>query len=176
MVAALATQRLAELAWSRRNERRLRARGAVEHGRAHYPVMVLLHVAWLVGMALESSSERSRPGPQVRRAALGALLLVQPLRYWSIVTLGDRWTTRVLVPPDEPPVRSGPYRLLAHPNYLAVVTEIASAPLAVGAWRTAVLGTVLDAAVLRRRIAVESAALQQRFADRGTEESSQHDR
>lgn len=159
LVAALVTQRLVELAWSRRNERRLRARGAVEHGRSHYPAMVLLHTGWLVGMAVEPAVAGRAPGARVRRLAWSALLLVQPLRYWAIASLGDRWTTRVLVPPDEAPVATGPYRWIAHPNYVAVAVEIASAPLAVGAWRTALVGSVLDAVVLRRRIAVESAAM-----------------
>lgn len=159
LVGALATQRLLELAWSRRNERRLRARGAVEHGRAHYPAMVLLHAGWLVGMAVEPMVATRTPGRGVRRVAWAALLIVQPLRYWAIASLGDRWTTRVLVPPGEAPVRSGPYRYVSHPNYVAVLVEIASAPLAVGAWRTALVGTILDGVVLRRRIAVESAAL-----------------
>jgi len=159
VVGSLVVQRLGELAWSRRNEQRLRARGAVEHGRSHYPAMVLLHTAWLAGMTAESLLDGRRPGRRVRRVALIALLLAQPLRYWAIASLGDRWTTRVLIPPDEVPVRSGPYRWIPHPNYVAVVTEIASAPLVVGAWRTAAVGTVLDAVLLRRRIAVESAAL-----------------
>ncbi len=165
VVGSLVVQRLGELAWSRRNERRLRERGAVEHGRSHYPAMVLLHTAWLAGMTAESLLDGRAPGRGVRRTALAALLLAQPLRYWAIASLGDRWTTRVLVPPDETPVRSGPYRWIHHPNYVAVVTEIASAPLAVGAWRTAAVGTVLDAVLLRRRIAVESAALRDRSRD-----------
>lgn len=159
LVVALVAQRILELVWSRRNERRLRARGAVEHGRSQYPAMVLLHAAWLAGMAIEPVVAGRAPGHRVRRAALAALLAVQPLRYWAIASLGDRWTTRVLVPPDEPAIRSGPYRYLPHPNYVAVVVEIACAPLAVGAWRTALVGSVLDGIVLRRRIAVESAVV-----------------
>ena len=157
-VGALIAQRLAELAWSRRNERRLRARGAIEHDAAGYPAMVALHACWLAGMAIESAMTHRTATP-LRRLAFGAFVAVQPLRYWAIRSLGDRWTTRILVPPGEPPVRSGPYRWIAHPNYVAVAAEIAAAPLVVGAWRTSLMATVLDAAVLRRRITRESAAL-----------------
>lgn len=158
VVAAIAVQRLAELAWSRRNERRLRSRGAVEHDRRGYPAMVALHVGWLVAMTAEMSraSPTTRPW---RRLGIVALLVAQPLRYWAIWSLGDRWTTRVLVPPDEQPIASGPYSVVAHPNYVAVATEIAAAPLAIGAWRTAIVASVLDALVLRRRVRVETAAL-----------------
>lgn len=158
VVGAIAAQRLVELAWSRRNERRLRARGAVEHDRRGYPAMVALHVGWLAAMAAETSWA-SPTARSWRRLGVVALLAAQPLRYWAIWSLGDRWTTRVLIPPDELPVASGPYRVVAHPNYVAVATEIAAAPMAIGAWRTAIVGSALDALVLRRRVRVETAAL-----------------
>ena len=157
-VACLALQRLGELGWSKRNERRLRGRGAVEFGQSHYPVMVALHVGWLASMLVEGRRADSVPTP-VRAAALGVFVAAQPLRYWAIASLGDRWSTRVLVPPDEPPIAVGPYRHLNHPNYVAVVAEIAAAPLMLGAWRTAAWATVGNAAVLRTRLRVERAAL-----------------
>jgi methyltransferase len=157
-VAAVAVQRLGELVWSKRNERRMRARGAVEYGREHYPVMVALHVGWLVTMLIEAR----RPGAvpkAVRVLALGAFVAAQPLRYWAIAALGDRWSTRVLIPPGEPPLATGPYRYLAHPNYVAVVVELAALPVVLGAWRTAAWATVANALVLRTRVGVERTAL-----------------
>jgi methyltransferase len=96
----------------------------------------------------------------VRGLALGAFVAAQPLRYWAIASLGDRWSTRVLVPPDEEPSTTGPYRYLDHPNYVAVVVELAALPVALGAWRTALWATVANAAVLRTRVAVERSALE----------------
>jgi methyltransferase len=158
-VAVVAVQRLGELAWSKRNERRLRARGAVEYGRSHYPAMVALHAGWLASMIIES--RRTGAAPRVVRGlALGAFVAAQPLRYWAIASLGDRWSTRVLVPPDEEPSTTGPYRYLDHPNYVAVVVELAALPVALGAWRTALWATVANAAVLRTRVAVERSALE----------------
>lgn len=159
VVAALAAQRLGELAWSRRNERRLRDRGAVEYGRSHYPAMVALHVGWLASTLVEARRPGAVPRP-VRAAALGAFVVAQPLRYWAIASLGDRWSTRVLVPPGEAPVTTGPYRHLEHPNYATVVVELAAVPLALGAWRTALWATIANAEVLRRRIGVERQALE----------------
>lgn len=158
-VTVVAVQRLGELAWSKRNERRLRARGAVEYGRSHYPAMVALHVGWLASMLIEARRAGAAPSA-VRVFALGAFVAAQPLRYWSIASLGDRWSTRVLVPPDEEPSTTGPYRYLDHPNYVAVVVELAALPLALGAWRTAAWSTVANAAVLRTRIGVERKALE----------------
>jgi methyltransferase len=152
--AGVAGQRLAELAWSRRNERRLRARGAVLHGAEHYPWMVALHTCWLIGTVLEGGRRR-----RVHRAPLVAFLAMQPLRLWVLRTLGDRWTTRVLTVPGEPLVATGPYRLLRHPNYVVVAVEITTLPAAFGAWRTAGLASIANALVLRRRVRVEDAAL-----------------
>ena len=81
------------------------------------------------------------------------------VRYWTIRTLGPRWTTRVVVVPGEALVASGPYRLLRHPNYLGVVLELIALPLVHTAWVTAALASVANGLVLRRRIEVEAAAL-----------------
>jgi methyltransferase len=154
----LTAQRLGELVWSKRNERRLRERGAVEYGRSHYPVMVALHAGWLAGMLVESRRPSAVPR-SLRLASLGLFVAAQPIRYWAISTLGDRWSTRVLVPPGEAPISGGPYRYLDHPNYAVVVAEIAAAPLMLGAWRTSLLASLANAAVLHRRIDVERRAL-----------------
>ena len=158
VVAALAAQRIGELVWSKRNERRLVDRGAVEYGRSHYPAMVALHVGWLASTLVEARrpSEVSTPA---RAVAFGVFVAVQPLRSWAIASLGDRWSTRVLVPPGEAPLVTGPYRYLSHPNYVAVVAELAALPLALGAWRTAAWASVANAVVLRARISVEEEAL-----------------
>ncbi|MCA3749150.1 MAG: hypothetical protein IN808_08445 [Rubrobacter sp.] len=156
-VGLVALQRLLELALSRRNERRLRARGAVERGRGHYPAIVAVHVLWLAGTLVEGLL---RPGlPPWWPAALAAFLLAQPLRYWAILSLGERWSTRVLVIPGERLVRRGPYRYLRHPNYLAVVIEIFAFPMIFGAWVVAVVFSVLNALVLYVRIREEERAL-----------------
>jgi methyltransferase len=154
VVALVALQRLAELAVARRNTRRLLARGAVEHGRGHYPLLVALHAAWLASLPLAVAADRW-PDPIL----LGLYLLLQPLRVWTICSLGERWTTRIIVLPGAPPVRRGPYRWLAHPNYLIVAAEILLLPLAFGAWRLALLFTALNTLALHIRIRAEDRAL-----------------
>lgn len=160
IVAAVALQRLAELAYSRRNEARLRAAGAVEAGRGHYPLIVLLHATWLAAIAL------AVPGGQPANWLLLAIYaLLQLGRFWVIATLGPYWTTRILTLPDAPLVARGPYRLVRHPNYLIVVAEIAVLPLAFGAWRIALLFSLLNGLLLLWRIRVEDQALSQRRAE-----------
>lgn len=152
----LLVQRLLELRVARANERWARERGAVEYGREHYPLFFLLHPAWMLGLLWEGR----RSGGRVNWLALAAFVLAQPLRYWVIRTLGRYWNTRILIVPGGERVTGGPFQYVRHPNYVAVALELASGPLAVGAWRTALAGTLLNAALLLLvRIPAEERAL-----------------
>lgn len=158
LAALIAAQRLAELALAAANRRWLLERGAVEHGAGHYPLFVVLHAAWLAGWLAEGLA-RDAPGPGWPLWA-GLFLAAQGLRYWCVASLGRRWNTRILVLPGAPPVRSGPYRFLRHPNYLAVAVELACVPLIFGAWLTALAASLLNAwLLLAVRIPAEEAAL-----------------
>lgn len=157
-IALVALQRLFELRLSKRNERRLRVRGAVERGRGHYPVMVVLHSMWLASTLVEGILRGASP-PSWWMAPLVLFFLVQPLRYWAIFSLGDRWNTRILVVPGEKLVRRGPYKYLAHPNYVVVVVEIMAFPLVFGAWTTALVFSAANAALLFVRIKTEERAI-----------------
>jgi methyltransferase len=157
-VMLVAIQRLLELLYSRRNERRLLARGAVERGSGHYPVIVAIHSLWLVSTLVEGLLRGPEP-PAWWPVPLAAFLLVQPLRYWAILSLGENWNTRVLVVPGGKLVRRGPYRYFSHPNYVVVAVEILTFPLIFGAWITAVVFSLLNAALLYVRIRTENRAL-----------------
>jgi methyltransferase len=159
LILFIVAERLAELAISARHARRLRARGGIEHGASHYPAMVALHASFLAAAPAEVWIA-DRPflpwlGVPMTIALVAALLL----RYWVIVTLRGRWCTRVIVPPGEPPIASGPYRVLRHPNYLAVALEMPALALIHTAWVTALVFGALNLALLRVRIRVEDAAL-----------------
>jgi methyltransferase len=163
LVALVAAERILELAVSARNARRLRARGAVEAGRGHYPAMVAFHAALLAACAVEPALARPAWPWAAAVPAAALVLLAQALRWWVVATLGGRWTTMVLVLPDAPPVRAGPYRWLRHPNYLAVAVEATALPLAAGAWRTAIAATLGNALLLAIRIRAEERALGARW-------------
>ncbi|OCB42196.1 hypothetical protein A5721_28185 [Mycobacterium vulneris] len=158
LIVLVAAERVLELVVSKRNLRWSAARGGKEFGAGHYPVMVALHSALLVGSVLEARPRR--PSPILGRIMVAVVLAAQALRWWCITTLGKQWNTRVVVVPGATRVVDGPYRVLPHPNYVAVVTEGAALPLAGGAWVTAVLFSVANAALLRTRIRVENEALQ----------------
>ncbi len=159
LILLVVFQRSTELRLARRNERLARAAGAIEFGGGHFPWMVAIHTLFLISCVAEVWLLDRPFAP----AAAGAMLLLlagaTALRYWAISTLGERWTTRILVRPGLPLVTGGPYRWLRHPNYLAVVIEIAALPLVHGAWLTAVVFSVVNAALLTVRIRAENAAL-----------------
>lgn len=159
LLAFLVGQRLAELLYSRRNERRLLANGAREVGHRHYPFLVALHVAWIVSLATFVPVEAPLKGHW-----LAVFAVLQMLRLWTIASLGRFWTTRILTLPGAPLVHRGPYRFLKHPNYLIVAAEIAVVPLAFGAWQLAAIFTVANAALLWWRIRTENGALAGRRA------------
>lgn len=158
LLGLFALERAAELWLSARNARRALARGAVESGRGHYPAMVAVHALFLVACAAEALRFPAPPPRLALLAAAGALA-AQGLRWWAVASLGDRWNTRILVVPGEPPVTGGPYRWLRHPNYLAVAVEVACLPLAYGSWRTALAFSLANALLLRARIPAEERAL-----------------
>jgi methyltransferase len=159
LVALVALMRLIELRISRRHVAELKARGGVEVGANHYPWIVFVHLSFLVGCPLEVWLLDRPWFAGLGLPMLGLFAIGMGLRYWTIRTLGARWSTRVIVVPGEPLVTTGPFRVLRHPNYLGVVLELVALPMVHTAWITAVLVSIANGLVLRRRIAVETAAL-----------------
>jgi methyltransferase len=153
ILALVTAQRIGELWLSNRNTRRLLARGAYEVAPGHYPLLVAVHVLWLAALWVLA------PGRPVRPLWLAAFVLLEICRIWVIASLGDRWTTRIIILPGAALVRRGPYRFVNHPNYWVVGGEIAVLPLMFGFWDMALLFSALNAAVLSVRIREENKAL-----------------
>jgi methyltransferase len=146
-------QRAGELVVSRYNTRKLLARGAVEMSPRHYPLIVAVHTTWLISLWILGRDQ------SVNIVALSGYLVLQGFRFWTIRTLGPRWTTRIIILREQPLVLAGPYRFLSHPNYAVVAGEIALLPLALNLPLLAVVFTILNAAVLAIRIRAEDRAL-----------------
>jgi methyltransferase len=153
ILALVTLERLGELWLSHRNTKRLLAQGGHEVGAGHYPLIVGVHILWLAALWWLA------PIRSVDGFFLGLYVLLQVARFWTIEALGDRWTTRIIVLPDAPLVKRGPYRFVDHPNYVVVAGEIAVLPLVFGLWQVALIFTLLNAAVLAIRIRQENRAL-----------------
>ena len=153
ILALVTLERLGELWLAHHNTKALLQRGAVEHAAAHYPLIVLLHAAWLAGLYWFA------PQATIHMVWLLVFCVLQGLRIWVLATLGPRWTTRIIVLPATPLVRTGPYRFMSHPNYVVVIGEIAVLPLVFGLSLYALIFSILNAGVLCIRIRAENAAL-----------------
>jgi methyltransferase len=159
LVVAVGVQRLGEMAVSRRNAAWALARGGVETGRGHFPVMVMLHTGLLAGCVAEVWLAGRPFVPALGWPMLALVVASQGVRLWCVRALGPRWNTRVIVVPGTPPVTSGPYRFLRHPNYAVVVVEGLALPLVHSAWITAVVFTAANAPLLVVRVRAEHRAL-----------------
>jgi methyltransferase len=153
ILTVVSLQRLGELILSRHNTKGLLDEGAWEAAPGHYPFLVALHASWLGGLWLLA------PGRPVDVGFLLAYLAVQPLRIWILATLEGRWTTRIIILPNSPLVRHGPYAVISHPNYLVVVAEVALLPMAFHLGWYALIFSALNAAILLVRIHAENIAL-----------------
>ena len=159
VLGVLTAQRLLELVYARRNTKALTARGAVEHGKKHYPLMVAIHAGFLLALWLSTSPDAPMLWP-----LLLVFAALQAARLWVLATLGPYWTTRIISSPDFPRITKGPYRIVSHPNYWVVTLEILTIPLIFGHLQIAALWTVLNAGILFVRIRTENDALMRRTA------------
>lgn len=159
LLFAVGVERLAELVLAQRNLAWSRTRGGIEIGASHYPVMVALHLALLVGCVVEVAVMQRPFIPALGWTMLALVVAAQALRWWCITTLGRQWNTRVVVIPGAARVEGGPYRWFSHPNYVAVAIEGFALPMVHSAWVTALMFTALNAALMFTRISVENSAL-----------------
>src|SRR5579871_3473939 len=143
IIGLVVLQRFGEILLASRNTQWLKAKGAVEIGAGHYPLIVLLHMAWLMAVLW------LLPSPLVIHWVwIAVFVLLQAGRVWVIAALGPYWTTRIISLPGAPLVTTGPYRFLRHPNYLIVAGEILALPLAFGETLVAIVFSVANAAML----------------------------
>jgi methyltransferase len=153
ILTLVTVQRLAELVIARRNTAALMAAGGREVGAAHYPIIVLFHAAWLLGLWVFAR------GHDVNWILIAVFAVLQAARVWVLATLGPRWTTRIILMPEKPLVVGGPFKFIRHPNYAVVAAEIFILPLAFGLISFAIIGGVINLGILAYRISIEEAAL-----------------
>lgn len=151
-------QRISELFLAKSNEAATRKQGAVEYDKEGYKYIVFLHTAFLISFLVE----KIFLGRELNSFSLVLFIIfifTQILRYWALSSLGIYWNTKILVVPDLNLVKKGPYKYIKHPNYLAVITEIAVIPLIFSCYLTSIVFTILNLIILRRRINIEEKAL-----------------
>ncbi|MEO1067087.1 MAG: isoprenylcysteine carboxylmethyltransferase family protein [Pseudomonadota bacterium] len=151
-IGFLIAQRLVELWIAQRNTHRLLARGAQEHAPDHYKLIVAVHALWIFAIVVFGFDQA------ISWAWLAIYAGLQLFRLWILMSLGERWTTKIIIL-DEPLVAKGPYQYIKHPNYVLVIAEIIAAPMVLGLTWVAIVFTILNALVLAIRIPAENRAL-----------------
>jgi len=146
-------QRISELVIAKRNEKWLLEKGAVEYGQSHYPFMIALHALFIFSLIIEHIL---RGQPPLNWVFLVIYLVVLSFKFWALYSLGNYWNTKIYRVPGVYPVKKGPYKFLRHPNYVEVVCEIAVIPLVFHLYYTAIIFSILNAAMLTVRIRVEN--------------------
>jgi methyltransferase len=159
IITSILLQRVLEMRLSQGNEARIIAQGGREHAPEHFWVMKLLHASWIFAMGIEVFWLDRPFIPGLAVVGFIGLLVGQSLRYAAILTLGNRWTVRVMTLPNAPAVNQGIYRYVRHPNYLGVILEIAAVPLIHTAYITSIFFTLANALLLLTRIRSEERAL-----------------
>lgn len=158
--SVLIIQRLLELMIARRNEKWMKARGALEFGMKQYQFIVLVHSMFFVVFLFEKISFSRELSP-IWPFLAAVFVCAQLIRVWSISSLGRYWNTKIIVLPNVEVVKRGPYRFIKHPNYLVVSIELLVVPLMFGAYMTACLFTILNVLMLSIRIPAEEKALRE---------------
>lgn len=149
LLGLVALSRLFELAVSRGRVKSLEKKARPELA---YFAMIAVHVLLFVLPPIEVVV-LARSAPLALMVPMLILVLGSTvLRIWCIRLLGPSWNTRGVVSSEVPIVTSGPYHYIRHPNYLAVITEIAALPLVHGAWISSLVLTLLNGFVLAQRI------------------------
>ena len=161
LIIATAIERLIEVRVSLKHAKWSFEQGGVEHGKGHYPFMVILHTGFLFACVLEPWLLERPFLPWIGYPMLFIAISTQVLRWWCIKTLGYQWNTRVIIVPNLPRVTGGPYRYLSHPNYVVVALEGLALPLIHHAYYTAIVFTILNAALMYVRLRCENNALSQ---------------
>lgn len=156
-IAFIILTRLAELMYSRNNEKWLLAQGAVESGQTHYPYIVALHILFVVSLLAEASL---KPTLVFIPMIFVIYLMLLAFKIWVIRSLGKFWNTKIYHLPNVPAIRTGPYRYFKHPNYLVVAFELVLIPLSFQLYYTAVIFSILNAMMLYVRIKEENKVLQ----------------
>jgi methyltransferase len=146
-------QRLSELFIAKRNEKWLLEQGAIEYGQSHYPYIIALHTLFIFSLIAEYILSGRSP---ISLIFLVIYLVVLLFKYWALSSLGKYWNTKIYRIPGVYPVKKGPYKFLRHPNYMEVVCEIAVIPLVFHLYYTAIIFTILNAAMLFVRIREEN--------------------
>ncbi|GEN45112.1 isoprenylcysteine carboxyl methyltransferase family protein [Alkalibacillus haloalkaliphilus] len=155
----LISLRLLELAIAKSNARYQIDRGAVVVSDRYYPLIVTVHVLFIISLITESYMSHQF-NQSLSVSLLIIFIILQVLRFWVILSLGRYWNTKVIINPNGGRlVKKGLYKYVKHPNYWVVFFELLTIPLLFGAYITTVIFPVAHVLLMTKRIPLENEAL-----------------
>ncbi|PEJ53819.1 hypothetical protein CN692_21160 [Bacillus sp. AFS002410] len=153
-------QRVVELGIAKNNEKKLKQRGAIEFGQAHYKYFIILHSMFFLSILIENYFVQYVE-IEFFTFLLILFIILQLARVWVISTLGERWNTKIIILPNEKLVKDGLYKYIKHPNYIIVTIELLVIPIMFHAYITTVIFSICNLMLLKVRIREENKALLQ---------------
>lgn len=160
LILLLAGQRLNEVTRGNRNLK-LHERELVSPlDRSEKTQMLLLHSLWFIAMLAEYAWHGNLVSQNVFVIGILVLLGCQYVRFQTMKVMGDYWTHYPVAFKEQTIVDHGPFTFVRHPNYLAVIVEIALVPLLGSLFWTAAIFTILNLFFLNRRMDMEERSLQ----------------
>jgi methyltransferase len=154
-----AARKISDQVRSRRNYDALVRQRLLPSNDPAFGLFVATHFAFFVLTPLEIILLRRQFLPALGIPMIVLFVAAAGLRYWSRQLLGSNWTSKVAVPQDIQPIVRGPYRLIRHPNYLAMSLELLAADLIYTAYLSAIFVGILNAWTVVLRIRSEELTL-----------------
>jgi methyltransferase len=162
IVAAMIFSRILEMRISKKNEDILRKKFELNEilGKKEYFFVVIFHSAWFLSLFVELFINQEpllcELHPILGLTLFLCLLCAQVLRWESIRTLKENWTTKIFSYTGQHYLASGIYRYFKHPSYFAVAIEFIALPWLLQAYSTLFIFSFFNAFILRRRILAEN--------------------
>ena len=156
VITILLLQRVSELVISKRNEKWLRNQGAIDYGASHYYFIVAVHALFFISVIAEFIYANNIA---INWWLIIVAIILQLFRVWILLTLGNYWSTKILVVPNAPLIKTGPYRFVRHPNYVLVALELIVIPMIFNLYITTGIFLLLNSYVLSIRMREEDKAL-----------------
>lgn len=155
--------RIVSLGKSILNEKKLKAKGAIEHGKNNSIVLTLFHIAFYVSCLWEALYFEKEIN-NYSYLGIGLFAFSMAMLWWVIINLGNLWTVKLIISSDHALKTNFLFKYIRHPNYyLNIVPELIAMALMCNAWYTLIIGLPLYAAPLAIRIRQEEKLMREKF-------------
>jgi methyltransferase len=156
VLVLLLLSRVLELFLSSRNEKKLKAKGAIDVAPGEYEFVKYFHGFWFFFLIGEFNNHGNPQPSNIFIPLVILLVMSQLVRFTCMFSLGEFWTAKLLAVPGSKKIIKGPYRYLAHPSYAVVILEFILVPLMFQLNYTLYIFGIVNLLVLANRVRIEN--------------------